>query len=137
MQRKFLADPEGQSLVEFAMLATVLLAIIFGIFEFGRAFYYYSAIVNAAQEGARLGIVTGVNTSAKQQAIINTAVQSAVAANLDPSGVTITCPGKACSATSAGDLFNVTVVYTFTAVTPLVPDLQFTGSSTMMIDHSP
>src|SRR5438309_7192902 len=128
---------QGQSLVEFAMLASMLFMLLFGILEFGRAAYYYSAVVNAAQEGARYGIVTGVNTAAKRTAIISNTVQSAVFVDLDPSLVTISCPGNACGSVGAGSLFTVTVNYTFTAVTPLVPSFMLSGRSMMMIDHSP
>ena len=41
------------------MLASVLFMLLFGILEFGRAAYYYSAVVNAAQEGARAATAEG------------------------------------------------------------------------------
>src|SRR5437016_457310 len=132
MRHHWLAKRAAQSMVEFAMIATVLFTLLFGIFEFGRAFYAYSAVVNAAQEGARLGIVTGVDTTPKQTAIISATIQSAYAISL--SDVSIACPGGSCSGLRAGDMFTVSVVYTFTAVTPLVPDLVFRGQSSMMID---
>ena len=42
----------GQSLVEIAISLPVLLLIVLGLADFGRAFYYTSAIANAAREGA-------------------------------------------------------------------------------------
>src|SRR5437867_972506 len=137
MRRTRPADWQGQALVEFAALASVLFMLLFGILEFGRAAYYYSAVVNGAQEGARYGIVTGVNTAAKRAAIVSKVISSTVAVDVDPSLVTISCPGNACGSTGAGNLFTVTVNYTFTAVTPLVPSFMLSGHSMMMIDHSP
>jgi len=37
----------GQSLVEFALLATLLITLLLGIFDFGRAYYTQVAIKNA------------------------------------------------------------------------------------------
>ena len=47
----------GQSLVEFAIVLPVLLALVIGIFEFGRAWNVYQVLTNAAREGARLAVV--------------------------------------------------------------------------------
>jgi len=43
----------GQSAVELALLLPVLAAMVFGIVDLGRAFYFNSALANAAREGAR------------------------------------------------------------------------------------
>jgi hypothetical protein len=45
----------GQSLVEFALVAPILLLIFAGAADLGRAFYAYVAIENAAKEGALYG----------------------------------------------------------------------------------
>lgn len=47
----------GQGLVEFALLLPVLLLILLGTIEFGRIFFIYVNIANAAREGARYGMV--------------------------------------------------------------------------------
>jgi len=46
--------PKGQGLVEFALLLPILVLIIFGVLELGRAFFAFIAITNAAREGARV-----------------------------------------------------------------------------------
>jgi hypothetical protein len=43
----------GQSLVEMALITLVLLFLVAGIADLGRAFYTYTVITNAAREGAR------------------------------------------------------------------------------------
>ena len=45
----------GQSLVEFALVTPLLLLVFAGAADFGRAFYAYVAIENAAKEGALYG----------------------------------------------------------------------------------
>jgi Flp pilus assembly protein TadG len=46
--------PKGQGLIEFALLLPILVLIIFGVLELGRAFFAFIAITNAAREGARV-----------------------------------------------------------------------------------
>jgi len=46
--------PKGQGLIEFALLLPILVLIIFGVLELGRAFFAFIAISNAAREGARV-----------------------------------------------------------------------------------
>ncbi len=45
----------GQGLVEFALAFPIFLAIVLGIFEFGRLFVTYTALYAASREGARFG----------------------------------------------------------------------------------
>lgn len=47
-----MVEQAGQSLVEFALALPVLLLILLGLADFGRAFYYTTAISNAARAGA-------------------------------------------------------------------------------------
>ena len=52
----------GQSLVEFAIVLPLLMLIVFGVLDLGRAFFALVTITNAAREGARFG-VTNINLS--------------------------------------------------------------------------
>lgn len=47
----------GQSLVEVAILFPVVLFLLLGFFDLGRAIFYYSSLTNMVREGARYGIV--------------------------------------------------------------------------------
>ena len=47
----------GQDLVEFAMILPLFLLLSLGVIESSLLFFQYSAIANAAREGARAGIV--------------------------------------------------------------------------------
>jgi hypothetical protein len=46
----------SQGLVEFSLIAPIVLLLIFLIVDFGRALYYYVTISNAANEGARVAV---------------------------------------------------------------------------------
>ena len=47
---------KSQGLVEFAIIAPVLLLLTFGIIDFGRALYMYITLQQAANEGARVAV---------------------------------------------------------------------------------
>ena len=55
--RKFLRNEEGAAVVEFALVMPILALIIFGIIDFGRAFYTVNNIISAVREGARYGAI--------------------------------------------------------------------------------
>lgn len=45
----------GQSIVELALMLPVIIIVLAGTLDLGRAYYSYITIVNAAREGARFG----------------------------------------------------------------------------------
>ena len=57
-------DRRGQSVVEFALVLPMLLLVLFGITELGRAVMTKNVLTSAAREGARLAIVTEPNMDA-------------------------------------------------------------------------
>ena len=50
-------DTRGQTMVEFALIAPVLLLILMGMFDFGRVFHAYVTVSTVARETARYAIV--------------------------------------------------------------------------------
>jgi len=46
----------SQSLIEFALISPVLLLLLFGITDIGRAVFYYDTLSHAAREGARAAV---------------------------------------------------------------------------------
>src|SRR5204863_8727546 len=46
----------SQALIEFALVSPVLLLLLFGIVDIGRAIFYYDTINHAAREGARVAV---------------------------------------------------------------------------------
>ena len=53
----------GSSLPEAAIVMTLLLTMLFGIVDFGRAFYTYDLVSHLARQGARWAIVRGSQCS--------------------------------------------------------------------------
>jgi len=50
------AGQESQALIEFALISPVLLLLLFGIVDIGRAVFYYDTMGHAAREGARTAV---------------------------------------------------------------------------------
>lgn len=51
----------GAELIEFALIAPILIFIIAGIVDFGMMFRTFETVTNAAREGARVGVLPGYN----------------------------------------------------------------------------
>ncbi len=76
----------GSALVEFAMVLPLLLVLVFGIFEIGRALHIQQTLVYSAHEGARLMALHGASL-----AEVEARVQE-VLGSISPAGITVTGP---------------------------------------------
>ena len=78
----------GSALVEFAFVMIVMLLIVAGVLDFGRAFWYADALTKSTRDGARLlsswPIVVATDTTSGVTAAKNIAMSIANAANLTP-----------------------------------------------------
>ena len=99
----------GAAAVEFALVLPLLLAILFGIVDFGRAYFADLTVTHAAREGARALAVGNDATAAA------TSAAAALTVGVTPS----TC--------TPGDAGSVTVSHDFTFVTPIGPILGLLG----------
>lgn len=54
---KYFKKGHGQTLIEFALIFPLLMFLLIGFFDLGRAIFYYSSLSNAVREAARTGIV--------------------------------------------------------------------------------
>jgi Flp pilus assembly protein TadG len=106
----------GQALVEFSLILPIFLLMIFALVDFGRMFFSWQIVTNAAREGARAAAVQGTNAQ----------VQNAVLAsfcNPAPSNCALPLGDVSQSATNVqgdrGEPVTVQVSYDFTYVTPI------------------
>jgi Flp pilus assembly protein TadG len=101
------ARERGAAAVEFALLLPVLLLLVFGIIDFGRALNAQITLTQAAREGARLAALG-------QPDVVNRT--QAAASGLSPVTVTVTaCPDGAGPGADA----SVTTSYPFSFATPI------------------
>ena len=73
LDRKFDNNQRGAALVEFAIVATVFLTLLFGVVEFGRFFWTHNALRDAARRGVRYATIRK-NDAAGIQAVKNMVV---------------------------------------------------------------
>jgi hypothetical protein len=50
------SDQKSQALIEFALISPVLLLLLFGIIDIGRAVFYYDTVGHAAREAGRSAV---------------------------------------------------------------------------------
>ena len=53
--------PKGQAMAEFSMALPILLFVVFGLLEAGRAVFMYAAVTNASREAVRYATAYGVD----------------------------------------------------------------------------
>ena len=67
---KFIKNKKGQAMVETIFVLPLLFLLIFGIIEFGRIYFTYMILSNAAREGARYSVV-GMGDDDVEEHIVN------------------------------------------------------------------
>lgn len=104
-------------MVEFAIVLPLLLILLIGVFEFGRAWNVYHAVTDAARLGARSAVVADpVTTQDSVYAIIKRALRRA---SIDTTAATITLTGwRSGSGTPA--TVNIQVPYQFVFLRPFM-----------------
>jgi TadE-like protein len=75
MAKKRLRKERGQSLIEFALTAPMLIVLLLGLVEMGHAFNSYMTVVAAARDSARLGAQLGVTSPSSLPTMRNLVVK--------------------------------------------------------------
>jgi len=119
-KRSQFAEPRqserGQSLVELAMSLTIIMMLLAGAVDFSIAYFSFSAMQDAAQEGALYGSINPTD-----EAGIVTRVRSASTNPVDLSDaglvdVVVTVSGDSCE----GDEVRVNVIYDYPVSMPFI-----------------
>ena len=129
MKKKFIFQ-KGQDLIEFAIILPVLAVMIFGIIDLGRAAYYFSALQNAAREGARYAIVHPEDTTG----VVNLVKNRAIGINSSDSNFVVGLGSDIDDTTddwNSKDYVQVQTNYSFRLATPFVGVFFDNGSVAM------
>lgn len=100
--RAKLRREEGAAAVEFALILGLLAILVFGLLEYGLAFWQVQNLRAAAREGARVAAVRGTNAD------VRTAMEASAAGSL--SGGWGIEPYAACDDVTAGDQVRIKIV---------------------------
>jgi Flp pilus assembly protein TadG len=109
----------GNAMIEFALVFPLLLLIVFGITEFGRAIRVVQTLHSAAREGSRVAAVTAPDVD-----LVTARVNEVLdAARVTPSGVTVEGP----IGTGSNRTVRVTVTSEFEVLSGTILE-DFTGT---------
>lgn len=107
----------GQALVEFALVVPLLLILILGVVEFGRAWNAYQVVTDAAREGARISAVSDA-AGLTSDSVTKTVKNALLRAGLKDSADIVVFGFRAGRGTSTA--VNVEYPYTFTFLRPFL-----------------
>jgi len=124
------SSERGQTLVESSLVLGVLMMVLLGVFDLGRAFYAQNVIANAAREGARYAIVQPDDTVG----ITDATKAKVIGLNTDELSVGASWPEP--------DAIRVEVTYDFHVATALIAgflgggdSLQLRSAATMYVEQ--
>jgi Flp pilus assembly protein TadG len=141
--RRYLHEEKGTSLVEFALVLPLLLVILFGVLDFGKAFNYWNDETHLAAEGARWAVVDSNPGSGTLQQYIQQQADSAELRSLAAVCISFPTNPDTGSSGQVGDPVTVTVKSQYTWMpfissrTGILPTTSISGSATMRLEALP
>ena len=107
--RNTLKEEKGQNLVEFALVVPILLLLVFGIAEFGRAWMTRNILTGAVREAVRVAVVPGPGNTWNGPAAEARGNQILASAGI-PATVSVPDPGVAFGTVTATVTYNFPVI---------------------------
>lgn len=114
----------GAVAVEFAILLPLLLMLVLGTIEFGRAYNAQITLTNAARDGVRVMAITNVAADAKTAAKNAAASVSSAIPISDVTLSSTTC--------STGSQVTLTIKYNLSTITGIAGPFAMTGKGVML-----
>jgi len=143
----YINNENGQTIVEFAMIVLLILILLFGITEFGRAWFYSNALTNSVRSGARYAATLPNTTSMASKTRAYTFSQITSSIPKDGTFITFSAFNRSNAPvsdyrnmTSAGGAVKVTAYYDFNVLTgSIIPFFSgkrtITRQATMRYEH--
>jgi Flp pilus assembly protein TadG len=142
--RTFAGSEKAAALVEFAIVLPILLLIVFGIVDFGRALYTANNLTSAVREGARLAStqISPDATVAAQKTAVSNAVKAYVVAFGGNAGAPTVSESFSGAPPNMQSITVSIVNYPFTPITPLagwigLGTIQMSPSATFRWEGAP
>ena len=126
-------NEQGQTLLEFALVISFLLLLVFGIIDFSRLFFGYATMSNGVREGARYATVHPSDNAGIEQAarammvVIGAPVEVSVSFPDTDSKGNANCRTRRCAVV-------VTATSDFPVWTPVLPNIRVQANATMHIE---
>lgn len=149
MSSSLIHDESGQALVEFALVLPLLVLLLFGMLDFGKAYNYWNDTTHLTAEAARYAVVNRKPDPANTQSLQEQIRDQADTAELrDGGSSSVTAPAQVCvefpngTAPVAGDPVLVRMAFTYTFI-PLIGNKAgfmsrtITSTSVMRLEAQP
>lgn len=126
----------GQSLVEMALSFTILMLLVAGVIDLGRAFFTYISLSDAAQEGGAYAAMEPTDSAGIRSRVKETTNSPVDLSIISDGSIAITPSGSYCAgfSGSVSNSIQVTVTYTLQFLFPmsnlLLPGGQITLNAT-------
>lgn len=126
-------NERGAVAVEMALLLPILLLLVLGIMEFGRAYNAQVTLTNAAREGVRVMAITNVQADARAAATNAMSTLSPTATNPTFAFTFATTPVSSPSPTTcaAGRQVSMSISYSLSSLTGIAGPFSMTGRGVM------
>ncbi|WDF32628.1 pilus assembly protein [Arthrobacter agilis] len=120
----------GAVAVELALVLPILILLMFGIIEVGRAYNAQVTLTSAAREGVRVVAIGKNDSAAVSRAILAAEVLNP---DLTPSNINIArSAGGAVNTCAANSTVTMTITYTMTTLTGIAAPFSLRGKGVML-----
>ena len=140
--RSLIRNEDGQALVEFALVLPVLVLLLFGMLDFGKAYNYWNDANHLTAEAARFAVVNRKPDPGNAATLQMQIRQQADTVELRNGGLSATA-GQVCvtfpnGTSNVGDPVRVTMEFTYDFLAMLdFASKTITASSTMRLEATP
>src|SRR4051794_36918620 len=134
--RSTLRSEDGQALVEFALVLPLLVLLLFGMLDFGKAFNYWNDATHLSAEGARFAVVNRKPDPAAAASLQAQIRDQADTAELRAGGTArVAAPAQVCiefpnGTSNVGDPVRVRMTFAYTFI-PFIAKALTAGSSVL------
>lgn len=109
------SSQRGAAAVEFALIASLLFTLLFGVIEMSRVLFYWNTATEATRLGARLAVVCDQNTSTIKNKM------TAMLGVLDPGNISVDYLPSGCDINSCRSVTVSISGLTVSTLIPLIP----------------
>jgi Flp pilus assembly protein TadG len=128
---------DGQSLLEFALVAMVFFLVSFSVIDFSYLFFVKLTLQNAVRQAGRYAITgQSVNGYSRYASILQTAQHASLGLATNANTTVCSAAGGCSSGGGPGDTVTVTVSYQYRCLTPFVAALFTHGTYTIRVSTS-
>lgn len=115
-------DDRGAAIIEFALVAPLLLVLVWGIIEAGRAFYTINSLASAVRDGARYGAACNLGAPGNTLTLTGTAceteIRDMVVTAFQPLGPALNT-AQVTPTVVGGNRIRVVATYPYQPITPV------------------